>query len=131
MKNQLYVIALLGLGSLTVGAAENECQRGDRPPPPPPPEEMAAQLVADFDADLDGALKAEELATAMAFLYDNRPPRPGDEEMEEPPEPDHGQVALDMISTADLDGDGELNEAELEEALVIFMRPHPPRHHRS
>ena len=50
--------------------------------------------------------------------------------MEEPAVPDHGQVALDMISNADLDGDAELNEAELEEALVVFMRPPHARHRK-
>lgn len=96
--------------------------RGDRRPGPPPPDKMAARIISDFDDDASLGVDTVELADALAFLHENRPPPPVEvEQAPEPPEtrtPDHNRLAARLLEKFDHDQDGQLNSDELGEAFA-------------
>ncbi|MEX0327027.1 MAG: hypothetical protein AB3N33_13150 [Puniceicoccaceae bacterium] len=100
--------------------AEPDVERPKRPDP----EELAARLIADFDADGSATLNEEELAEALVFMRENRPRpqnRPEMKPRREPPAPE--KVAERMLERHDADGDELLSEEELVEALSSMPRP--------
>ncbi len=72
--------------------------------------DRAASMFADADADGDGSVTADELATAMAAHA------PSDLPSDAPSATD---IAANMIKTGDSDGDGKLSASEFQ-----AMKPH-------
>ena len=100
---------------------------GGKPPRPPKPAEVAEFIAVDFDDNQSGGLDAVEFASALAFLHDNRPrpPRTDMEDRPEPPAPDHEATAAGLVEAFDLNGDAQLDEAELAAALKELRKHHP------
>lgn len=107
-------------------------------------EVLTERVIAEFDADGDGALSAEEQATAEAALADRHEectgggPPPGDAptDGERPPPPDaaSGDVPPPLLDAFDADGSGDLDTSELDTLRTTVRArirsgepPGPPR----
>ena len=131
MKHPIITCILLTAGTTGLLAFPGHGE-GQRRHGPPPPDQMAERVIADFDTNASLGVDEIELADALAFLHENRPPPPPEvRERQGPPEPeapDHGRLAARLLTGFDHDQDGQLNIDELTEAFAELQeRRGPPR----
>jgi hypothetical protein len=136
MKNIIVTLSLLTALSLPAFAEDEAKERPERPDPA----QVAAQWIADFDANSNGALEEAELIAAFESAQKNRPQRPqmgrrgqatrGAQEGERPERPERperterepGQMITNLIERFDKNDDQALNDAELKEALTAMNK---------
>lgn len=86
---------------------------------------IQAKLLADFDADGDGALDADEQDTARATMEEDREAHCAERGEGPPPgaRPAIGAVPPPLLDEFDADGDGALSDTELS-TLRAALRAH-------
>ena len=121
MKHIIITCILLTAGTTGLLALQGP-KDGQRRHGPPPPEKMAERVIVEFDTDASLGVDTAELAEALAFLHENRPPPPPEvrdaPRPREPKAPDHERVAARLLADFDHDQDGQLNIDELTEAFA-------------
>lgn len=120
-----------GPGGLQGAAGGGELQQ------PPSVDEIVQRMLADFDADKDGKLSADELKKSVEARRQARqgqggrggmPGGPqgnqqGGPQGERPTPPAPDQMAAKMMEGFDADKNGSLNAAELQKALEAHRPP--------